>query len=341
LFEQNFDAAIKSGDDMLAPLAKRAFYRLLFNDTVLPTETHLALHYDVIARTFPMLNNPLVKEPLHKVIQDVMNLEQQHSGNYHTFVHAQRWPYHLLEMVYRNLWEIKNNRKLENFRFAHTKDYRPKTKQKVDHAHIIEKGRNGFYDIETRDKQLFLNANLFGNTTNLGSCTLGYFIGNENVSDVKVSIDAIFAKFGQYAVYEKYKSEFDALEQEHEALNKKKCGNILFYAIPKEKINDCVALVLPGGYKTTALINGKETGDVSVILDALTTNPHNVTQQDIKEFTLSMTDQGGMNPDSGIKVFSVNAADPEKLAAWKAKFDALMAMVAEELTLMTFAEKSQ
>ena len=139
----------------------------------------------------------------------------------------------------------------------------------------------------------------------------------------------MFAMYGQETLYEKYKTEFDDLEKEHEALSKG-YGNMLFLAVPKDKISDFVVQVAPGGYLTTSIVNGKETNDIRVILDALSTDPSTVKNSDVKEFVLAMTDTAGLDPKSGIKMHSVNAADPEKLAAWQQKFDALMMKLAPE-----------
>jgi len=196
---------------------------------------------------------------------------------------------------------------------------------------IIERGRENFEDHDTRLRQLFLNIAFFGNTgsSNLGSSSAHYFSTDSNVSAVKVSLKDMFGMYRQEKLYEKYKNEFDALEKEHQALSKG-YGNMLFLAVPKDKVSDFVVQVAPGGYLTTSIVNGKETNDIKVILDALATDPSTVVDSDRKEFVLAMTDTAGLDPKSGIKIHSVNAADPEKLAAWQEKFDALMTKIGPE-----------
>ena len=272
------------------------------------------------------------------IVKNVIALEKEYGRKgYYTFVHAQQWPYHMTEAIYRRLKEITLDAEFPFFRYMFTKEeHHDALNQKVMlskeermRQEIIERGRANFEDHDTRLRQLFLNVAFFGNTGQLGSSSAHYFSTDSNVSVVKVSLKDMFAMYGQETLYEKYKTEFDDLEKEHEALSKG-YGNMLFLAVPKDKISDFVVQVAPGGYLTTSIVNGKETNDIRVILDALSTDPSTVKNSDVKEFVLAMTDTAGLDPKSGIKMHSVNAADPEKLAAWQQKFDALMMKLAPE-----------
>lgn len=274
------------------------------------------------------------------LVKNVIALEKEYGPKgYYTFVHAQQWPYHMTEAMYRRLKEITLDTELPYFRYMFTKEeFHDGLSQKATlgkeermRRDIIEKGRANFEDHDTRLRQLFVNAAFFGNTTShgLGSSSAHYFSTNSNVSEVRVSPKDMFGMYGQGVLYEKYKNEFDELEKEHAVISKG-YGNMLFLAVPKDKVSDFVVQVAPGGYLTKSIVNGKETNDIRVILDALATDPSTVKNADQKEFVLAMTDTAGLDPKSGIIFHSVNAADPEKLAAWQQKFDAFMTKIAPE-----------
>ena len=139
----------------------------------------------------------------------------------------------------------------------------------------------------------------------------------------------MFVQFGAGDLYEKHRAEFEVLEKEYETLGKG-YGNMFFLAVPKADIKKSVVQVVPGGYLTESVVKGKKTNDITVILDALSTNPVFIKDSDVKEFVLPLTDTAGLDPNSGIKIHTINAADPNKFAAWQAKFDALMEKVGKE-----------
>ena len=67
------------------------------------------------------------------------------------------------------------------------------------------------------------------------------------------------------------------------------------------------------------------------ICDVLQHDSSRIEDPDRKEFCLIMTSDMGLNPDSGIKVIPVNAADQEKYALYKQKYEALMSNIKKDL----------
>lgn len=301
-----------------------------------PTELHLMYNSREVRAIFGEQYD-LFSE-FRGLVKNVIALEKEYGPKgYYTFVHGQQWPYHRIESLYRRLQEITKGTDLPYFRYTFTKkEHHDSTMQQVmNHKEekirqdIIGKGRENFEDHDARSRQLFLNSAFFGNAGNLGSSSAYYVSSDTNVSEVGVSFKDMFEMYDQEALYKKYKNEFDVLEKEHQALSKG-YGNMLFLAVPKDKISDFVVQVRPGGYLTESIVKGEKTNDIRVVLDALATDPSLVEAADQKEFVLAMTDTAGLDPKSGIKFHSVNAADPEKLTAWQQKFDALMAKIAPE-----------
>jgi hypothetical protein len=181
---------------------------------------------------------------------------------------------------------------------------------------------------EVRNRRLFLNTQLFGNMGVGGSSSFSYFLRSDNASgQVKVRVQDIFAQFGQSAIYEKYKDEFEALEREHKTLSIK--GELLVVAVPKERVNEDVTVMTVGGTAAPQyMINGKMTNNVREILEVRKKDP-SIGDNELN-FTLAMTDTCALNPASGIKFHSVQGVDRQTYAAWQAKADALMAKIEAE-----------
>ena len=76
-----------------------------------------------------------------------------------------------------------------------------------------------------------------------------------------------------------------------------------------------------------------ETDDIKTIITTLRNSPEKIKDSDQMEFVLIMTQDkhGGLNPESGIKVHMFDAADPEKLAAFKEKEHRLLEQIKQEI----------
>ena len=107
--------------------------------------------------------------------------------------------------------------------------------------------KKGRFSDEARQALLFTNYALFGNTTNHGSCSASYFLGNSNVSTPDISSKDIFEKFKKEGFYQKYKNEIDALEKEFNELSK--TGNLIQIAIPETHLQKHLYLTKSGGQK--------------------------------------------------------------------------------------------
>ena len=277
----------------------------------------------------------IIRKPIHKE-KELIDL------GYEVMYHARSWRHGFLSDIYSMLYSYKSGKQLKDFIFTHLDDpvlgnvserfYLSETEKR---ERLIKEGnpdnsKTNIFGRSNRASLLFLNKFLFGNLSNLGSCSMSYILANYNMGNIDFSIEEVFTMFGRSDVYKEFESRLKKLEEEHNRLTE--YGELLQIAIPKNNVDKCVYYTTSGGPKVELLRVGDlmkttdyDTG-IKVILKDLDENP-----RDVCEFVLVNTrDQfGGLNPDSGIKMFSYNAADPEKWAEFQQKEHALFASITE------------
>jgi len=284
---------------------------------------------------------------IHKAIDKEKELM---ASGYVVMYHARSWKYGFLSDIYALLYEYKSGKKLKDFIFTHLDDpvlgrvsERFYASEKEKRERLIKEGNP--YDSKThvlgsanRNSLLFLNKFLFGNLTKLGSCSMYYVLANHNMGEVDFSLAELFNMFGCSDVYRAFKLELDALQVEYANLTQ--YGQLLQIAVPEKNVDTCIYYTTSGGpkkeYERYVAVRDKNgsiinhnlqaTTDTKAIVKAFDKNP-----QDVGEFVLINTrDQfGGLNPESGIKVFSYNAVDPEKWSLFEEKKHALFARIVE------------
>ena len=142
------------------------------------------------------------------------------------------------------------------------------------------------------------------------------------MGEIAFTTEEIFNMFGLNDAYQAFADELKQLQEEHDNLSK--YGEMLQVAIPKDNVDKSVYYTTSGGPKKEFISTGDgekvTTTDIKTILADLDKNP-----QDIAEFVLVETRDklGGLNPESGIKVFSYNVVDPAVWTAFKEKEKAL------------------
>lgn len=322
--------------DPIAFLINLKWYQNLWGDFVpdacdrsaMPITTtvnHILSTPKILVEIRELINNPTIKDLLIKIVKE----EGTFHKDYYTFVHGQRWEYYLPEKLFTDLYGYRHNIPVHDFIFAHVRTIDDKDKDIATHQRLLLQGRKNFDAHKDRQKLLFLNAPFFGNTFNKGSSTAHYFTKNANVGNVTLTNRQVFDLLGYGNLYTRYAQALEALEKEFSTLSN--ChGNILFFAIPKKMAQKYVFVAEPGGYKKTIKINDKETDDINVIMDAYQNNPKSMSEVDRNEFCLIMANDA-MNPQSGIKVKAINAANPEKMSAFWKKYDVLMAKIKADI----------
>lgn len=112
-------------------------------------------------------------------------------------------------------------------------------------------------------------------------------------------------------------------------------------AVPKKTINKQVYLAADGGRRKNVYIAGiGNTSNMRIIMEALTGSPEKVENIDSLEFCIPMTydKQGALNPESGIKMFTFNTADPEKLAVYYVHQQKLFAQIGRDLSISSYLQ---
>ena len=266
---------------------------------------------------------------LAHIFPQVTSNEQELEANYYTFVHAQSSAYYFFEKLYTFLWQIRKKQTLYNFIFPHVKGLTALAEdilyEKLQRNFLLA---NGKYDDESSKFLLFMNYALFSNCLNPGSNTAYYISTNDNASAINLSIIDPFKNLGYEHIYHKFKHELVMLNWAYQ----NRFGNLLFIAIPKEKIHKYAFVAGPYGYKKMVWIAGiGETSDIKIIMETLKNNPEkisNISDQQMLEFCLVMTQKkGGLDPNTGIKILPILSGNQEKLKELQLREETLFAKI--------------
>lgn len=165
---------------------------------------------------------------------------------------------------------------------------------------------------EDSENLLFLNSCILGGCIDgQGACTLEYTTSNKSIYINDQLIEKIFEQLNATKLYPKYKNDIEILKQEFEKLHD--TGITLSIRIPKNIVNNCVYLALPGGKKHPPLTNnqGQKFDKPLELLEAITNNPEQFKDQpsvDTVEYVLVLTKDLALNPFGGIKYEMIDLA---------------------------------
>jgi len=321
---------VKTGVAMLTMLV---VYKHMFGSmpcvlkTITPTIQHAIVNANILANsaTFSTYTrNQLYSSMIDAIITQEQELDKQ---GYYTFLHGQRWQFRIVEQWFTKLWEIRNKRSVNDFLFVHCeKLYQTQDELKKEsklRKHILKHGGQNH-----REKLLFLNYAFFGNENNWCSSSAYYLLNNYNSFDIKITLKDVFTMLDYKTYYAKYKDELAELEDEHRALTS--TGHLLLVGIPKTILTDCIYVSGGGGILAYPTIEGKMTNDITLIMNNLANHPEKILNTDVIQFCLILTGDL-LTPDSGIKVYSYNIADPVKLAHFEKKSADLFARVKQDI----------
>ena len=264
--------------------------------------------FENASSTFALLRN--CSGEMRRALVAVYKKEQAEraKGNY-VFYHAQRWDLHLSADIYKQLWNItKGDSVGDDFTFFRFNQQAQATSNRMDY--------------------LFMNHALFGNSRRSGSCTVGYFMQNSSIYLAWFPAERLCNDFKLSQYYTKYRADFEKLTQLHQQANT--TGNLMLISIPADKLH-LVRPVHPGGDPRTVTINGRGTSDTKTILDTLISSPKAITDSDDIEYTMPLTTKYVLDPHSGPRVYSFNAADPIKMQAYETLRDELFAKIKQDM----------
>ena len=235
------------------------------------------------------------------------------SQGYYTFLHGQKNSFYFPLKLHTFLFSAVQGKKVDDFILTRIIQM-PLTVQQQQREEELIKER---WLWETQDG-LFMNYALFANHTFSGSNSAHYIAHNTNASpSIRFSAQDVLAKHNLTSVYNVFKTELDALENEYKSLSSK--GNTLLIAVPKRDVNKYV-------YATTHH-NGYAKGirhDVDTVLEQLRSDQDIDFDRNHIEFCLLMAHKdGGLDPDTGIKIFPIVTGNKEKLRTLEEKTNAL------------------
>ncbi len=278
----------------------------------------------------------IINDPKHRnVFQQAIRYERTAPENHVLFYHSLRSPIYWLQLLYGKLWEKKYNEAANKYQFLRFPDDNDPFSNAIlqldgiqKRTELINDGRIINED-ELRPYLLFANYALFGNSLDWGSSSAFYYLNNFNCVDPDITTQTIVDKFGDQALFGKYKTEFEQLENEYKQIMSNSL--LLQLSVPQKALADHVYLAEPGGYKKKLKIGEEETDNIQSIIHALRTTPEKIENTDQQEFCIVMTpDAVHKLREQGAEVRVYGDFDQEKLNALIARLETLIARMAQE-----------
>lgn len=241
----------------------------------------------------------LIKDNFLHMLRSVIEKEKEAMNHNEIFYTGRNWQYGFFSDIFGILHSHKTNDEYKDFIFTHP---------------AIKAFSEASFNIGSRF--LFLNKFLFGNLTTPVSNSINYVISNQSVNDILFSIQEIFSMFEYENVYKKHEKKLLDLQQEYNSLSK--YGELLQILVPKKIVGKYIHYTNYSGNKEEYYLpDGTMTTDTNKILQNENKNPH-----DRGEYTLENRNRfGGLDPKSGIKIYSYNTIEPAKWDAFQAKLN--------------------
>jgi len=280
-----------------------------------------------------LLQNLAVKRCLTSLY--CKELEENTKGRY-TFVHAQQWKWEWFSWLYKKLYETTQHISVTNYQFLRFNRIKNSNSHKETEIYTYLKnyGRGSDRTRLLRNRLLFLNAALFANTSELGSCSVEYWCHNDDNSHVrhntsKITSRFIFNKFDLATLYDRYQKEIADLEREHALLTRR--GNLILFSLAKPLVQSHVYMARNGGYKQYVAIKTDLTDDTPAFVQELKKNPTNLSETDKIEFCLILTKDRTLRPSPELTMFTFNDIEPAKWEKFCKKRDALFDRIKRDI----------
>jgi hypothetical protein len=192
-----------------------------------------------------------------KLIDSIIECEQQHTDDYYVFYHAQRQEWRVYEDFLKQVYEyMQVNCSLHDFHFLRFWANMPAT---VDANTFIDENEKKAYwnDLDDGMYNLLLSANLalFGNCTEVSGCccTFDYFMRSYSMTAIDIN-----AKFGEvfdfFGFDKKYIDQLVLLKD----LIKTNEGTLFQVFIPKNLVDRCAYLAYALGHPYDKVIPGAD-----------------------------------------------------------------------------------
>lgn len=330
----------------LKKVARNAQVFFPFNDLLkklTQTKKHLIAHFAdkyKYARSNGDLNyqDDIQLQAMTKRLLDLEYQEQQ-KGRY-TFVHGHQWHHHFYQEIYTDLWSIANG-PVSNYRFIRYKTPNMTEKESFakeikDESDIREKWINDHSIDEHKTgktRLLFMNYSLFANY--YGESSAAYIKDNRSIKHWTINCMEFInqLKLDLYFSQDELTSicaQLNELSTEHATLNT--YGGGLLLSFTPEALIKSVYPGKPYGYRQSIMIDGHgKTDNIKTVLDTLQISPEKIKKSDSIPFVCILSYDCALMPHNGVDIYDFNAADQEKLAAWRTKKNELMAWIKDRV----------
>lgn len=237
---------------------------------------------------------------------DIFKREVAFAGQYHVFYHGQEREFILLQDLYAGLYNIAQKKQLQDFFMLRVPDKDLKKYKSVKdlvNYFFTRKKQIDNYAPGMQKLLLSVNASLFGNTYNVGSCTFDYFLTSSNCYGTnKINfIESAFKLFNYEHYFAHYKQEIEELESLLRAQEHNKTGALLQIFIPKTVINTIAYRCVAGGVQYHADGHHDATADLFDYQQHVATGMSNYAL-DAVQFRLLML-EAMTQPSCGVKMF--------------------------------------
>lgn len=277
----------------------------------------------------------LYDSSIGQMVENIINKEIELKSDYYTFFHGQRksyLPYIQLHTFLQKIFnEHNNNQHLLLHIAEHPNQENIKNEKKLRNS-LLNKGASYYEDYS---RLLFTNWAFFANASScfFGSSSAHYVTHNTNAGDpIILTAEKVFITNNIHYLFQKYKNKIEKLIQDFEEITQ--YGTCMLLAIPKKSIHKHIYLGTSGAKKTKINIEGiGETDDIAIIMKTLETTPEKIKNTDAMEFCIPMTydKKGALNPESGIKIFALTAANPSALDVWYTQMHNLFGEIAADI----------
>jgi hypothetical protein len=259
---------------------------------------------------------------LHAVVKSAYDKEYEEicKGNY-VFYHGRRWDWDFVSDLYKfayNLGQPKERRIGDDYVFLR----------------FDQESSSRFNRSNPVVDPLFLNASIFGNAKNLGSCSFAYLFSNHDCSDKvieKFSPEFVFSQFKLETSYLKYKKELEHLKELHKQANPEDNGNLLGVVIKPKDLDKVYLASGSAGKRSARQINGNQLYAMDQIMKEYSKFETILENSDQMEFVLPLDKEFALDPYKGPRIYRHNPVDPQKWQEYVNFRDQLFAKIAADI----------
>ncbi|MDR3550234.1 MAG: hypothetical protein P4L31_02385 [Candidatus Babeliales bacterium] len=262
------------------------------------THHHAYIHIDSIRNN--IFNHiKFHNRHLKNMFRSTLEKQQEETAkNNYMFVHGRQAEWQYLADIYKGVYNLT----------------KPMDKQVGDDFTFLrfdDSKRKGMFNDDP--DALFMNASLFGNSCKKGSCTATFVMEGSDwsggPSKYGFSVQSFFTTFKLKSYYLKYEKDFQELEKLFHQANPENFGQLLGISIPLKDIDRVKTL-----YSETNIKKSIESGHID----------------DKAEYILDVDKDYLLDPYNGPRIYSFNATDPKKFAAYQAARTQLFAKIRKD-----------